>query len=105
MLEFETASALWSLLIPLDPGSDFPQFHLDWWTEFLIQRGSRAVSKDTWNLVSSRRSSATRFIRALMRTSQFLEFVRTIDKDFLQYDEEGELGVLHSYKTLMSAKR
>ncbi|KAM0786075.1 hypothetical protein ACM66B_006886 [Microbotryomycetes sp. NB124-2] len=67
-LQHETACDLWSLLIPLDPGSHFPEEHLQWWQQFLADKGSRAVSRDTWNL--------------------FLEFVRTIDDRFEQYDEE-----------------
>ncbi|KAK4046367.1 Scaffold-type E3 ligase [Microbotryomycetes sp. JL221] len=67
-LQLDTASDLWNLLIPLDPSSDFPVEHLQWWQEFLVGRGSKAVSRDTWNL--------------------FLEFVRTIDSRFEQHDEE-----------------
>ncbi|GAA6020352.1 hypothetical protein JCM10207_002077 [Rhodosporidiobolus poonsookiae] len=67
-MQFEIAQELWNLLIPLDPASSFPAEHLGWWLSFLEEKGAKAVSKDTWNL--------------------FLEFVRTIDPAFKQYDEE-----------------
>jgi DCN1-like protein 1/2 len=57
---------------PNTPSTEPPQFSeadFDAWIEF--QRGkNRAVSKDTWSL--------------------FIDFVRSIDKDFKEYDEEGE---------------
>lgn len=67
-MKLEFASELWNLLIPLDPDSQFPAEHLSWWQEFLVERGSKAVSKDTWTL--------------------FLEFTRTIDPLFLRHDDE-----------------
>ncbi|GAA6017977.1 hypothetical protein JCM8202_006221 [Rhodotorula sphaerocarpa] len=68
-LQFEIAQELWNLLIPLDPASSFPPEHLALWIEFLSEKGGRAVSKDSWNL--------------------FLDFTRTIDPAFRQYDEDG----------------
>ncbi|GAA5911893.1 NEDD8 ligase DCN1 [Sporobolomyces salmoneus] len=73
-MPFEIAQELWNLLIPLDPalktksGNGFDQERLGWWIEFLTENGSKVVSKDTWSL--------------------FLEFTRTIDGDFGNYDEE-----------------
>ncbi|GAA6044281.1 hypothetical protein JCM8097_002110 [Rhodosporidiobolus ruineniae] len=67
-MQFEIAQELWKLLVPLDPASSFPANHLSWWVQFLEEKGSRAVSKDTWNL--------------------FLDFVRSIDPAFREYDEE-----------------
>ena len=49
--EFEIAQELWNLLIPLDPASSFPPEHLAMWISFLTEKGGRAVSKDSWNLV------------------------------------------------------
>jgi len=43
----------------------------DTWIEFQRKKG-KAVSKDTWSL--------------------FVDFIRNIDKDFKQYDQEGESG-------------
>ena len=57
---------------PTASSSDPPQFSkadFDAWIEFQRQKG-KAVSKDTWTL--------------------FIDFVRSIDKDFKEYDEEGE---------------
>lgn len=42
---------------------------LEMWLEFQRERG-KAVSKDTWSL--------------------FIDFLRTIDKEYKEYDEEGE---------------
>ncbi|GAA5917248.1 hypothetical protein JCM8208_006768 [Rhodotorula glutinis] len=67
-LQFEIARELWSLLIPLDPKSTFPPQHLALWLAFLEGKGGRAVSRDTWNL--------------------FLDFARSIDASFSNYDEE-----------------
>ncbi|POY72896.1 hypothetical protein BMF94_4057 [Rhodotorula taiwanensis] len=67
-LQFEIAQELWNLLIPLDPASSFPPEHLEMWNTFLSEKGGRAVSKDSWNL--------------------FLDFARTIDPAFKQYDED-----------------
>lgn len=64
----DVASDLWTLLVPLDPTANFSAEHLEWWIDFLVRRGSKAVSKDTWIL--------------------FLEFTRTIDPEFSQHDEE-----------------
>ncbi|KAM0747783.1 defective in Cullin neddylation protein 1 [Meredithblackwellia eburnea MCA 4105] len=68
-MQLEIAAELWNLLIPLDPENRLPAEHLAWWQDFLVQKGGRAVSKDTWTL--------------------FHEFSRTIDPDFREYDEEG----------------
>ncbi|BGP35203.1 Scaffold-type E3 ligase [Rhodotorula toruloides] len=71
-LHFEIAQELWKLLVPLDPASTtFSSTNLAAWIDFLASKGGRAVSKDTWNL--------------------FLDFARSIDPDFGNYDEEGEL--------------
>ncbi|BGP51516.1 Scaffold-type E3 ligase [Rhodotorula kratochvilovae] len=67
-LQFDIAQELWNLLIPLDPASSFPAEHLDLWLGFLTKKGGRAVSRDTWNL--------------------FLDFVRSINPAFSNYDEE-----------------
>ena len=44
---------------------------LEMWLEFQRERG-KAVSKDTWSL--------------------FIDFLRTIDKEYKEYDEEGEFA-------------
>ena len=52
--------------------SDSPQFtssDFSSWIDFQRAKG-KAVSKDTWNL--------------------FVDFIRTIDSEFKEYDEEGE---------------
>ncbi|KAI0697790.1 defective in Cullin neddylation protein 1 [Cytidiella melzeri] len=87
-LAMETAQGLWTLLIPhglqggalshkRDDGDDdamgvdedgWQEGYLDWWFEYLTSKGSKGVSKDMWYM--------------------FLEFVRTIDADFQNYDAE-----------------
>lgn len=80
----------------------FDRERLQWWIEFLIEAGSKVVSKDTWSLVSSFVLSLSlsffffflllllTFSNARGREKQFLEFTRTIDRDFETYDEEGK---------------
>ncbi|CAK5271345.1 unnamed protein product, partial [Mycena citricolor] len=85
-IAIDTAQAFWSLLLPhgmsgaalshVDSSGDSdmtgdggwqPQF-VDWWFEFLNEKGGKGVSKDTWVM--------------------FLDFVRTIDSRFQTYDIE-----------------
>ncbi|KAI0032114.1 defective in Cullin neddylation protein 1 [Vararia minispora EC-137] len=85
-LGLDTAIPFWTLLIPhgLSDGAiahrptdgdesmgveeGWQNEYTDWWFEFLNARGSKGVSKDTW--------------------SMFLEFIRSIDRGFANYDEE-----------------
>ena len=48
---------------------EFTNEDFDMWIEFQRKKG-KAVSKDTWSL--------------------FVDFIRSIDGDFKEYDEEGE---------------
>lgn len=68
-----TPSALASTRPDAASSSSPPEFSksdLDLWCEFMRAKG-KAVTRDTWVL--------------------FIDFVRSIDKDFKDYDEEGEL--------------
>lgn len=67
----ETAQAFWNLLLPhglkggalshLDSDEDvsmngagvdgFQPEYVEWWFEFLKEKGGKGVSKDTWNMV------------------------------------------------------
>ncbi|WWD08085.1 hypothetical protein V865_006195 [Kwoniella europaea PYCC6329] len=81
-LQLDTALDLWTLFIPpalssspsaLACSSDnrppeFTEEEFDLWIEFMKKKG-KAVSKDTWSLL--------------------VDFIRTIDKDFKEYDDEG----------------
>ncbi|OCF42073.1 hypothetical protein I317_04044 [Kwoniella heveanensis CBS 569] len=85
-LQLDTAIDLWTLFIPpaltsnpsalsrisaSDDGNGPPQFgqeEFDLWLEFIRQKG-KAVSKDTWSLL--------------------VDFIRSIDKEFKEYDDEG----------------
>ncbi|KAJ7258086.1 defective in Cullin neddylation protein 1 [Mycena haematopus] len=89
----ETAQAFWALLLPhgmaggalahIDASGDvdmsggsgkgsgsggWKSEYVDWWFEFLQEKGGKGVSKDTWVM--------------------FHDFVRTIDARFEAYDEE-----------------
>ncbi|KAJ7607551.1 defective in Cullin neddylation protein 1 [Roridomyces roridus] len=84
----DTATAFWSLLLPhamtggaltrIPPGDDnnamqvdappFGQEQVQWWFEFLAEKGGKGVSKDTWNM--------------------FYDFIRSIDARFETYDME-----------------
>lgn len=87
-LELEPALSYWQAFIPpalasnpsalasTQPGASsgppaFSKADLDLWCEFMKGKG-KAVSRDTWVL--------------------FIDFVRSIDKDFKEHDEEGEFG-------------
>ncbi|EMD30905.1 hypothetical protein CERSUDRAFT_60717, partial [Gelatoporia subvermispora B] len=88
-LGLDMAQAFWALLIPhglqggalahvntpnddgdeeMDDGEGWKPQYLEWWFEFLNEKGGKGVSKDTWQM--------------------FLEFVRTIDARFQKYDTE-----------------
>lgn len=58
---------------PNSPSTDIPpeftKAHFDLWIEFQKKKG-KAVSKDTWSL--------------------FVDFIRSIDADFKEYDDSGE---------------
>lgn len=63
VLPAETAIALWQLVFS-DPST--PSVHLDSWIEFLREKKTKGVSRDTWDL--------------------YLVFTQTIDKDCSNYD-------------------
>ena len=67
--------------------------YTDWWFDFLNQKGMKGVSKDVWQMVRDSPSgggSRPSFADcAVLREIQFLEFVRTIDSKFANYDMEG----------------
>ena len=70
-IEFEIAQELWNLLIPLDPASSFPPEHLAMWITFLTEKGGRAVSKDSWNLVRPPRPRSRRVLWPCHGVSRF----------------------------------
>ncbi|KAI6113597.1 Cullin binding-domain-containing protein [Pisolithus croceorrhizus] len=49
-----------------DDGNGWTEKHTEWWFEFLRVKGSKGVSKDTWQMLP--------------------EFIRTIDENFDQHD-------------------
>ena len=89
---------MWSLFIPpalssspsalsrLPPGvsasesstlpPDFTEQHFQMWLDFQKTRG-KAVSKDTWSLL--------------------VDFIRSIDREFKEYDDAGELDISNWY--------
>lgn len=79
-LGLETAQAFWTLLLSYgfeggaltckskDDASGWQEKYNRWWSEFLSQKGGKGVSKDTWVM--------------------FLDFVRSIDATFSNYDIE-----------------
>jgi len=88
-LGLETAQAFWSLLLPhgfhggalshvtshdsdddvkMDGEEGWKEEYIQWWFDFLNQKGHKGVSKDTWVM--------------------FLDFVRSTDSDFSNYDME-----------------
>jgi len=85
-LALETAQAFWALLLPqgikggaltrkdhdqdikMDGKGGWKMEYNQWWFDFLNEKGGKGVSKDTWVM--------------------FLDFVRTIDAEFSNYDME-----------------
>jgi len=88
-LGVEFAQALWSLLLPhgflggalahvplrdsdndsnMDGREGFKEEYIEWWFEFLAQKGYKGVSKDTWVM--------------------FLDFIQSIDAEFSTYDTD-----------------
>ncbi|KAJ7896941.1 Cullin binding-domain-containing protein [Mycena leptocephala] len=85
-IAIETAQAFWGLLLPhgmeggalshvdasgdtdMRGGGGWAPEYVDWWFEFLNEKGGKGVSKDTWVM--------------------FLDFVRSIDARFETYDME-----------------
>ncbi|KAJ7447330.1 Cullin binding-domain-containing protein [Mycena galericulata] len=89
-IAIDTATAFWGLLLPhgmaggalshiapeggdggrmqVDDVDAFSDEHVQWWFEFLQERGGKGVSKDTWVM--------------------FHDFIRTIDARFETYDME-----------------
>uniref|UniRef100_A0A804NXY2 Defective in cullin neddylation protein n=1 Tax=Zea mays TaxID=4577 RepID=A0A804NXY2_MAIZE len=63
-LALETAIGMWQLLFA---ERSWPL--IDYWCQFLQVRHNKAISRDTW--------------------AQLLEFVKTIDPQLTNYDEEG----------------
>ena len=101
ILSLEDAKAYWGILLaphlPDDDESEgsnslssddgdpchFTKRHLEIWLEFLEEQGV-AVTKDTWLEVSE---VCIQMTRLLKRFSQFLNFIRSIDADFADFDE------------------
>ncbi|KJA24926.1 hypothetical protein HYPSUDRAFT_200185 [Hypholoma sublateritium FD-334 SS-4] len=107
-LGLETAIALWGLLLPhgleggalahsagsddegdeddaMDGDAGWPGEYTQWWFDFLTQKGGKGVSKDTWVMV--RLFSAVLFSPRYAARA-FLEFVRSMDASFANYDME-----------------
>lgn len=88
-LPLDTAQAFWGLLLPhglqggalshVDDDEDvkmggtgsegFKQEHIQWWFDFLQEKNMKGVSKDVWQMLR--------------------DFIRSIDSQFKNYDEEG----------------
>lgn len=63
-VQLETAVAMWELLVPVSRWPRCPE-----WCAFVQEHHRRAVSRDTW--------------------TQLLDFMRNIEDDFSNYDENG----------------
>ena len=72
--------------------------YLQWWFDFLNERGSKGVTKDTWIMVCTFSHHRLMFIiRRLHVTStyswhsiiKFYDFIRSIDAKFSKYNVNG----------------
>lgn len=61
--------------------------YLQWWFDFLNEKGGKGVSKDTWNMVCFPFFQEQFRLNSFRR--QFLDFIRTINSKFSNYDMEG----------------
>lgn len=94
----DTAQEFWNLLLPhglsggaltgksTDDTTGWQERYNQWWSEFLAQKGSKGVSKDTWTMVSITTASQN---GQLQTHFKFLDFVRSIDAKFSTHDIEG----------------
>jgi len=78
-IPMDSAKAFWEMLLPVGQegaalkttsatGQGFKPEYNQWWFDFLAGKGSKGVSRDSWNM--------------------FLDFILSIDSKFEQYDEE-----------------
>jgi DCN1-like protein 1/2 len=116
VLATDTAQAFWALLLPHglkggalshvhstdededdDMGEEegWQPEYVEWWFEFLTQKGGKGVSKDTWVMVCPLIfPTSAHNCRSDHCILKFLDFVRTIDEKFEKYDLEGLSPVL-----------
>jgi DCN1-like protein 1/2 len=90
-LALDTALPFWAVLLPHGPlGAGWCARYTELWFEFLEQKGGRGVSKDTWTMVRGAVLCCLRGVECAERIHvQFLEFARTVERGFANYDEEG----------------
>lgn len=110
-LGIENAQAFWGLLLPhgfsggalshtdsRDDDNDvrmsgardgFKEEYIQWWFDFLNEKGGKGVSKDTWQMVCNPSQFVTEDFSPIIL--QLFDFIRTINFDFSNYDMEGKL--------------
>lgn len=97
-IPMDTAKAFWALLLPAGQkgdalaheggGSGWKPEYNQWWFEFLDAKGGKGVSRDTWNMVY-RVCVPAMILAYTLPFQQFIDFIRVIDVDFSNHDEEG----------------
>ena len=79
-------------------GEGWRDDYVQWWFDFLNEKGGKGISRDTWIMVSHISGgpvSCGLTMHSLFISAQFTEFVRTIDFKFEQYDIEGGGSVIY----------
>lgn len=104
----ETAQAFWALLLPhgaqggalkhvnndadddvmMDGDDGWKEEYLQWWFDFLNQKGLKGVSKDTWIMVCDDSLKSRPISLISLQPRQFLDFVRSTNSTFENYDVE-----------------
>jgi DCN1-like protein 1/2 len=78
--------------VNMDEGVEgWKEEHLQWWFDFLNERGGKGVTKDTWVMVCTPTNSPSprNFTYSWHSIIKFFAFIRSIDAKFSKYNPNG----------------
>ena len=85
--------------VDMDGGTDgWKKEYLQWWFDFLDERGGKGITKDTWIMVCNYFQHQLTFIVLRLRITfiyswhsiiKFFAFIRSIDANFSNYNADG----------------
>ncbi|KAG5338793.1 hypothetical protein C0989_006220 [Termitomyces sp. Mn162] len=108
-LGMDSAQAFWALLLPhgltgsalshiraessdgdvsMEDEEGWKSEYVQWWFDFLNEKGGKGVSKDTWVMVCIISLS---LCLSYLKSIQFLDFLRSIDCKFSNHNIEGQI--------------